>query len=127
MMLKLLFLLFFAVTEVSFAQQINSAPQANSGVAPANPQLKKITKVKRKPTQTALATPLYIGHNLTPSTDILAPHTYTIGTYAAGFGLTENLFIATSPWIWYSYNTTNIHLKYSQVISPQSTVGFFLS
>ena len=80
---------------------------------------------KRKPASTT--TPLYIGHNLTPSTEVLKARTFTVGNYAAGFGLTENIFVATSPWIWYSYNTMNLHLKYSQDISARSTIGFFAS
>jgi hypothetical protein len=70
---------------------------------------------------------LYIGHNLTQSTNVPEAHGWTAGNYAAGYALTENLFIATSPWIWVSYNTYNIHLKWSQPLSPSSTIGFFAS
>src|SRR3954469_24971416 len=83
-------------------------------------------KVSRKPAQVQ-NTQLFIGHNLTPSTDVLPSGRYTVGTYAAGVGLTENLLIATSPWIWSTYNTMNLHLKYSQVVTPQSTVGVMAS
>ncbi len=83
-------------------------------------------KIARKPAQVQSAR-IFIGHNLTPSTEVLRSGAFTVGNYAAGYGLTENLLLATSPWIWTTYNTTNIHLKYSQVLSPQSTAGLLVS
>lgn len=83
-------------------------------------------KIARKPAQVQ-NTQLFIGHNLTPSTDVLRSGAFTVGNYAAGYGLTENVLIATSPWLWTTYNTTNFHIKYSQVISPESTVGLMAS
>ena len=82
---------------------------------------------KRQPASLRQTEAVFIGHNLTPSTDVAGKYKVTLGNYAAGFGLTENLFVATSPWILYSYNTMNIHLKYSQVLSPKTTAGLFAS
>lgn len=83
-------------------------------------------KVLRKPAQVQSAQ-IFIGHNLTPSTEVLRSGAFTVGNYAAGYGVTENLLLATSPWIWTTYNTTNLHLKYSQILSPKSTAGMQLS
>lgn len=55
---------------------------------------------------------IIIGHNVTPTTEIPKQGTWTLGSYAAGYAFTDNLFIATSPWIWLSYNTGNIHAKW---------------
>lgn len=55
-----------------------------------------------------------IGHNVTPSTEITKANTWTVGNYAIGYGLTDSFLIATSPWIWATYNTANIHLKWIQ-------------
>jgi hypothetical protein len=74
-----------------------------------------------------MSEPLFIGHNLTPSTEVIGKNKATLGNYALGFGLTENIFIATSPWILYSYNTANIHVKYSQPLTPKTTAGLFVS
>lgn len=68
-----------------------------------------------------------IGHNVTPTAATPAKNTYTVGTYAAGVGLTNKIFVATSPWIWTSYNTANIHLKYIEPITHRFRVGGFAS
>jgi len=83
-------------------------------------------KISRKPAQMQSAQ-IFIGHNLTPSTEVLRSGAFTVGNYAAGYGITENILLATSPWIWTTYNTKNIHLKYSKIISPQATAGFLVS
>src|SRR5690349_16640648 len=82
---------------------------------------------KRRPASTPKTVPLYIGHNQTQSTDVLRAHTATLGNYAAGFGITDHLFVATSPWILYSYNTMNLHLKYSEDLNSRSTIGLMAS
>jgi hypothetical protein len=68
---------------------------------------------------------ILIGHNVTPTTDIPLKKSWTVGTYALGVSVTENLFLATSPWIWVSYNTANFHLKYSRAITPSFRVALF--
>ncbi|MEN0060285.1 MAG: hypothetical protein AAGB31_15710 [Bdellovibrio sp.] len=70
---------------------------------------------------------IFIGHNVTPTTDTLAAGEWTVGTYAVGVGLTDSLFIATSPWIGLSYNTANVHLKWADDFSADSRWGVFLS
>lgn len=100
---------------------------ANQNMRAQNNKARTQVVKKRQPASLRQTEALFIGHNLTPSTDVAGKYKVTLGNYAAGFGLTENLFVATSPWILYSYNTTNIHLKYSHVISPKSTVGVFAS
>lgn len=140
--MKITILLLVAVLfkSYSYAQIINtmttdSQPTANA-VKPvsANQNLRsqnnkaRLQNVKkRQPASLRQTEALFIGHNLTPSTEVAGKYKVTLGNYAAGFGITENLFVATSPWILYSYNTMNIHLKYSQVISPKSTAGLFVS
>lgn len=68
---------------------------------------------------------ILIGHNVTPTTEIPLKHSWTVGTYALGFSATENLFIATSPWIWVSYNTANVHLKYSRAMTSNFRIAIF--
>lgn len=83
--------------------------------------------ITRKPASVTKNPAYFIGHNLTPSTDDIRGGTFTAGNYALGYALADNLLIATSPWIWYSYNTQNIHLKYTHALSPKSDIGFFVS
>ena len=51
---------------------------------------------------------ILIGHNVTPTTDMLKSGVTTVGTYAMAYGFSDSFFIATSPWIWGSYNTANV-------------------
>lgn len=81
--------------------------------------------ISRKPA--SITKSYFIGHNLTPSTDTIRAGSVTAGNYALGYAITDNLLLATSPWIFYSYNTTNLHLKYTHVLSPKSDIGFFVS
>ena len=68
-----------------------------------------------------------IGHNVTPTTETPRQGVGTVGNYALGWGLTDNLFLATSPWIWVSYNTANLHLKWAKNVSQKSRFGVFAS
>jgi hypothetical protein len=68
-----------------------------------------------------------IGHNMTPTTEIPKPGVWTVGNYALAVGVSDHLFVATSPWIWVSYNTANIHFKWTKATSENSRFGFFAS
>lgn len=68
-----------------------------------------------------------VGHNVTPSALTPKKGVWTVGNYAVGVGITDNIFLATSPWVWTSYNTANIHLKFSAPVSRKARVGFFAS
>jgi hypothetical protein len=68
---------------------------------------------------------LIVGHNVTPTTETLKRGVVTAGNYAVAVGLTDSLFIATSPWIWSSYNTANVHLKWGKAIDRGTRVGLF--
>lgn len=64
---------------------------------------------------------------MTPSTETLAQNQWTVGTFAIARGLTDRLFIATSPWIWISYNTANLHAKWIPVEEGAFRAGLFVS
>lgn len=87
----------------------------------------KPKNLPRKPASAPKSSSYFIGHNLTPSTDEIRAGSVTVGNYALGYAVTDNLLLATSPWIWTTYNTQNLHLKYTQVLSPKSDAGFMLS
>lgn len=48
--------------------------------------------------------PILLGHNLTPTSYLLADGETTVGTYALGYGVHERLTLATSPWLIINYN-----------------------
>lgn len=114
-------------TDASTANAAKPTVSAQNIRAQNNKARAQASAKKRQPASFRQTEAVFIGHNLTPSTDTAGKHKVTLGNYAAGFGVTENLFIATSPWILFSYNTANIHLKYTEVLSPKSTAGIFMS
>ncbi len=59
----------------------------------------------------AIAQMRMLGHNLTPTTSVLAKGEAMLGTYAGGYGLTESLTVSTSTWLDVSYNMPNIGVK----------------
>lgn len=56
-------------------------------------------------------TSVLFGHNVTPTTYTLSKSQMTVGNYVAGIGLTDQLTIATSPWLYSSYNMYSAIVK----------------
>lgn len=73
------------------------------------------------------ATKGLIGHNTTPLAASLPAGTWTVGNYAAGVAVSDSVFVATSPWIWSSYNTANAHLRFTTPFRERQRHGVFLS
>lgn len=69
----------------------------------------------------AYAQEFILGHNLTPTTAVLNDGDIMVGTYAAGYGITDNLTVATSLWLDVSYSMPNLGLKYSLPSGSDST------
>jgi hypothetical protein len=55
---------------------------------------------------------ILFGHNLTPTTYTLKKGTMTAGNFMAGGGITDQFMLATSPWLYVSYNMPNIGARY---------------
>lgn len=70
---------------------------------------------------------IVVGHNVTPTASSPKKGVWTVGNYALGVGITDSIFLATSPWVWTSYNTANIHLKVSAPVNRKVRVGVFAS
>lgn len=125
-------LFFFFFNSMTMAQNSKIQNQTTSTSnsmkqSPEKKQTRQMHSKSRKPASLRITEALFIGHNLTPSTEVAGKYKVTLGNYALGFGLTENILVAISPWILYSYNTTNFHVKYSKPISARSTGGVFFS
>lgn len=59
-----------------------------------------------------------LGHNFTPTTDTLPQGRFTVGTYAAAYGVTDWLMIGTSPWIITNYNMPMVSLRFGHDLVP---------
>jgi hypothetical protein len=67
------------------------------------------------------------GHNVTPTSYTLSKGTSTAGIYAIGYGFTDSLTVATSPWIEYNYNMHNLHLRYGGQVASEQRLTLGLS
>jgi hypothetical protein len=64
------------------------------------------------PLSVARAESMLIGHNLTPTTYTLPKGRATVGSYAVGYGITDDWMAATSPWIWIGYQMAMMESRY---------------
>lgn len=77
-----------------------------------------------EPNNTSMAMPEYaftpeisgqksvnLGHNLSQTSYIPKSGVVTLGTQATGMSLTNHFFIATSPWLFSTYNMYNVNIK----------------
>lgn len=61
------------------------------------------------------ATELFmLGHLQTPALSTLPQNKWSVGTMALGYGITDRLTVATSPWLIGFYNLNNLVLRYRQ-------------
>jgi hypothetical protein len=67
------------------------------------------------------------GHNLSSTSETLPQGESTAGTYALGYGLTDQLTIATSPWLIFGYNLNNAIIRYSMPIDLDNEIGHQLA
>ncbi len=85
----------------------------------------------QKNTSTLIEQPLIetksvlFGHNLTPTTHTLKKGVWTVGNIVLGNGITDRLTIATSPWLFSSYNMYNGFLR-SRSAMANGELGFQL-
>lgn len=53
-----------------------------------------------------------LGHNLSPTHHLVPQGVTTVGFYAAAYGVTKQLTLGTSPWIFADYNMYNFIARY---------------
>lgn len=52
--------------------------------------------------------PMYIGHNLSPSTEQMTARSWTVGTYLIAYAPTDSCLFGMNPWITWNYNSYNV-------------------
>lgn len=81
------------------------------------------------PSATPAKKSVLFGHNLAVTTQTLKKGSLTFGNFAAGIGVTDNLTIATSPWLLNSYNMYSLigraRWQWSQNIDLGWQVAYF--
>lgn len=71
-------------------------------------QSSQVEMIEIKPT----AKSLLFGHSLSPTTETLTKGVWTLGTTVAGYGITDQLLVGTSTWMFYDYNSPNLVLRH---------------
>ncbi len=67
------------------------------------------------------------GHNQTQSSDLLKSGQCTIGNYVLGCGVSNQITLATSPWLFVNYEAANIHIKFGHRDSDGDSRATLLS
>lgn len=55
--------------------------------------------------------PFFLGHLATPAISTLSKNQWTVGTMALGYGFTDEVMLAVSPWLMGLYNMNNVALR----------------
>lgn len=95
------------VAHRSFAQEAPFKEPSTS--EPSAERLHSESKIQSK--ETLESAVVLFGHNLTPTTYTLKKDQATVGFYAFAYGITDNWFIGTSPWIDLDYNMPMINTR----------------
>lgn len=103
----------------AFAEGNEEAPQEMSSETPTE-QAPEVPSPSPKKA-------VIFGHNVTPTTQVLAANDFTVGNYVLGWGATSEWTVAVSPWIWFQYNTPNFHMKWGKKYSDYINYGLFFS
>jgi hypothetical protein len=70
---------------------------------------------------------VFLGHNASPSSYALSAGQVTVGNFGIATGITDQLTIATSPWLWASYEAANVHLKWIKKRRSGTRIGALVS
>lgn len=54
------------------------------------------------------------GHNFTPTTSVLKANSWTAGSAALGYGITDELSVSTSPFLLATYNMASANLRFTR-------------
>ncbi|PWU18442.1 MAG: hypothetical protein C5B49_07195 [Bdellovibrio sp.] len=86
---------------------------------------------KRRPAQTQSppefpTEPFLLGHLETPTNSTLPQGQWTLGTWTLGYGLTDQLMLATSPWLAGYYNLASLLMRFRQPIDVRRSWGIQL-
>jgi hypothetical protein len=63
------------------------------------------------------------GHNMSPTANTLPQGATSAGIYIIGYGLSDDIMLATSPWFHIFYNMNNFILKAKLHQSKETTIG----
>lgn len=68
-------------------------------------------------------TNFFVGHSLTQTSYTLPEGKWMLGTFALGYGLTDDVTLGTSPWLLTLYNMPNVVLRMKKALSTSTAIG----
>ncbi len=71
-------------------------------------------------------TNFFVGHSLTQTSYTLPEGKWMLGTFALGYGLTDDVTLGTSPWLLTLYNMPNVVLRMKKALSTSTAIGAHL-
>jgi len=66
---------------------------------------------------------ILFGHNLSPTTYTLKKGVASFGNFVAGLGVTDNLTLGVSPWMYTSYNMYSFVARYGKALDDDHRLG----
>lgn len=94
----------------------------------ANSPIDSLNKPKSELSELAdTSKAIFLGHNVSPSSYSLRAGHFSAGNFGIAAGITDQVTLATSPWLWSSYEAANIHMKWITERSKGSRVGAMVS
>lgn len=83
--------------------------------------------VKTKaPSSVFTKTNFFVGHSLTQTSYTLPKGKWMMGSFALGYGLTDDITLGTSPWLVTLYNMPNVILRTKKSLSASTALGMQL-
>ncbi len=71
-------------------------------------------------------TNFFVGHSLTQTSYTLPKGKWMMGSFALGYGITDDVTLGTSPWLVTLYNMPNVILRTKKSLSTSAAVGLQL-
>lgn len=68
-------------------------------------------------------TNFFVGHSLSQTSYTLPKGKLMLGTFALGYGLSDDVMLGTSPWLLTLYNMPNLVLRMKKSLSTSTAVG----
>jgi len=68
----------------------------------------------------------FVGHSLSQTSYTLPKGKWMVGTFALGYGISNNITLGTSPWLLTLYNMPNVLLRTKKEISTSSAIGLHI-
>jgi hypothetical protein len=95
------------------------------GIGNAQSSLNNYFKAEPKKQSSSIFTKsnFFLGHSLSQTAYTLPKGSSMVGSFAVGFGVTDNITLGTSPWLLTLYNMPNLVVRTKQSLGTSTALG----